>query len=65
MVRFLKPSLSLSVRLFDAGHKLDSALSRCFMYRSARAVVLDTILGPAEDVEYVSTTTPSSPPPSY
>jgi hypothetical protein len=34
------------------------------LYRVSRALLLDTMLGPAEPFEYVSTTAPSSPPPT-
>lgn len=33
-------------------------------YERGAAVVLDTIIGPADSFEYVSTTTPKSPPPT-
>ena len=42
--------------------RADRALSLLPPYRTGRDLVLDRILGPAEDFEYVSLTAPSSPP---
>lgn len=41
--------------------KLDSLLQVVPMYRLPRAAILDTLLGPAEQFEYVSTTAPEAP----
>jgi hypothetical protein len=46
---------------FKAAEAVDSALCRVPLYRQPRACVLDRLLGPAEDFEYNSTTTPSPP----
>lgn len=59
-----KLTLTLLVRAIDCAEAVDSALCRTCLYRVPRAFALDTILGPAEQFEYVSTTTPSSPPPT-
>lgn len=59
---------SLSMVLFErpvkAVWRADQLASRCFLYRASRDVVLDTILGPEQDSEYVSTTSPAGPPPT-
>lgn len=53
---------------FDTLMWVDSATDRPKCLREAKSRALDTILdsifGPAEDTEYVSTTAPSSPPPT-
>lgn len=43
---------------------VDRVAMRCPVYRLPRDLVLDTILSPAEEWDYVSTTAPSSPPPT-
>ena len=53
-----------AVGLFEASEKVDRAFFLLPGYKPLRGLVLDTILGPAEDVEYRSTTAPSSPPPT-
>jgi hypothetical protein len=42
----------------------DGLASRCPLYAAPRDALLDSILGPPESFEYVSTTSPPSPPPS-
>lgn len=37
----------------------DSLLSRSSLYRTPRDVILDSVLGRAEEFEYTGTTTPS------
>lgn len=40
----------------------DSVLSRTSLYREPRAALLDSLLGPEEDFEFVDATTPRTPP---
>jgi hypothetical protein len=46
----------------DAVRRVDQTLSLLPPYKLGRALLLDSILGPAEAFEYVSKTAPSSPP---
>jgi hypothetical protein len=47
---------------FKAIERVDRALCLLPPYRLGRDLVLDSILGPAEDFEYVSKTAPRVPP---
>ena len=47
-----------AVSLLKVLYHLEHRLSKSQLYRAPRALVLDTLLGPPEDFEYVSTTTP-------
>lgn len=42
----------------------DAATSRLPLWRRARGALLDSLFGPAEDIEYVSRTAPANPPPT-
>lgn len=44
------------------GIAVDSALCRVPVYRVPRACLLDRLLGPAEEFEFVGATTPIKPP---
>jgi hypothetical protein len=57
-------ALRLAGGMFSAGDTLDSALCRLPLYRRPRDAALDSLFGPAEKFEYVSTTAPASPPPT-
>jgi len=60
----LERSLQAVFAGFDAAERVERVFFLLPGYKPVRDLVLDTILGPAEDVEYVSTTAPSSPPPT-
>ena len=47
-----------------AAEYVERALSLLPGYNCTRALILDTVLGPAENFEYASTTTPPGPPPA-
>lgn len=51
-------------RVFDSIETADAVLDQVCLYRWPRAVLLDTMLGPAEDVDYVSRTAPATAPPT-
>jgi hypothetical protein len=51
-------------KVFDTVVTVDRAFCLLPPYKVVRDLVLDTILGPAEAIEYVSQTAPSSPPPN-
>lgn len=63
MARSQRLLIKTFVASFEAAEAVDTALCRVCLYRVPRAVLLDRILGPAEQFEHVSTTAPSSPPP--
>lgn len=50
------------IAAIDAAEAVDRTLFLLPGYKPCRDLALDILLGPAEDVEYVSTTTPSPPP---
>jgi hypothetical protein len=54
---------------FDAVVWVDNVTSRTPVVREVKSraadTILDRVLGPAEDIDYVSTTAPSSPPPTH
>lgn len=52
---------SAAIATADTAHR---ALSLLPPYKRASAVVLDSLFGPAEPFEYVSTTAPTVPPPT-
>jgi hypothetical protein len=56
--------LRVLVVALDVAEGTDRAFSLLPLYGRARDLVLDTLLGPAEDFEVVSSTAPSSPPPT-
>lgn len=56
----LSGSMACAVQVAVA---VDSVVARVPVARSVRGIVLDTILGPQEDFEYVSRTAPRVTPP--
>lgn len=54
-------TLEWSVAAVD---RTDKVLSHVPGYGRAKARAFDTLLGPEEDLEYVSRTAPASPPPT-
>jgi len=51
----------VAVETLRVAFATERALTHLYLYRAPRAVVLDTIFGPAEDIEYVSRTHFSRP----
>lgn len=62
------PLTALSMKAFSATfrtlEKVESTFSLLPPYRRTKALVLDSLFGPAEDIEYVSRTAPRTPPPT-
>ena len=54
--------LSIAFKAIDAGRSMVLCVPG---YKLCEGIVLDTLLGPEEDFDYVSTTAPSSPPPTH
>ena len=48
--------------LLDAFLAADEAVSRCFVVRLISGAILDSLFGRPDELDYVSTTTPPSPP---
>ncbi len=55
------PAFRVAVKTLRVTFASERALTHLYLYRTSKAVVLDTIFGPAEDIEYVSRTHFSRP----
>ena len=55
------PAFRIAAKTLRVAVAAERALTHLYLYRVPRAVVLDTIFGPAEDIEYVSRTHFSRP----
>lgn len=64
MGRLLTLPLRFCLLAGDIFLEVDVRASRCPLYAAPRDALLDSILGPPESFEYVSRTSPPSPPPS-
>ncbi len=51
----------VAIKTLRVAFAAERALTHLYLYRVPKAVVLDTIFGPAEDIEYVSRTHFSRP----
>lgn len=64
MGHFLTLPLRYCLMASEVILEVDRVASRCSLYAVPRDALLDSILGPPESFEYVSRTSPPSPPPS-